>query len=68
MSLIEVNARTSASLALTVAAGVNFPSLIVDLVLGNPVTPSRLIVKKPDLYMSRYWEEIYYDKAQCEDG
>ncbi|MBN1672216.1 MAG: ATP-grasp domain-containing protein [Kiritimatiellae bacterium] len=64
ISLIEVNPRVSACLVLTIEAGVNIPALIVDLVLGQAVRADRLRVRKPGVYMSRYWAEVYFGQAE----
>jgi carbamoyl-phosphate synthase large subunit len=66
IGLIEVNPRPSASLTITVEAGVNVPALIVDLVQNKAIEPGRCEVRRPDLYMCRYWQEIYFDGAWSE--
>ena len=55
---IEINPRYAAGgLMLTVHAGANLPFLVLKLMLGLPIHQSEL-KHKPNLTMSRYWEEI----------
>ena len=58
--LIEVNPRFAAGgLMLTVNAGGNIPELYVRGALGQDLEPQPI---KPNIYMIRYWEEIFTDK------
>jgi len=66
IGLIEVNPRVSACLVVTIEAGVNIPALIVDLVLGRRIHGRRLRVERPTLYMTRYWNEVYFERAERE--
>lgn len=57
-ALLEVNPRFPGSMPLTVAAGVDMPSLTLDLVLGKPV-PQHLDFR--ELAVVRYLEDIFFD-------
>ncbi|MEM2002905.1 MAG: ATP-grasp domain-containing protein [Candidatus Methanomethylicaceae archaeon] len=54
---IELNPRFSGGLALTVAAGFNIPEVVVRLAMDLPVEPLR---KFRQLFMARYWSEVFY--------
>jgi carbamoyl-phosphate synthase large subunit len=60
-SIIEMNPRFSGTLALTTAAGVNFASLLIDLVEGSPL-PDLLGRHEDGLTMMRYWSEVFEDR------
>jgi carbamoyl-phosphate synthase large subunit len=60
-SIIEMNPRFSGTLALTTAAGINFASLLIDLVEGTPL-PDLLGRHKDGVTMMRYWSEIFEDR------
>lgn len=60
-ALLEVNPRFPGSMPLTVAAGVDMPSLTLDLVLGRPVPPH---VDFRELAVVRYLEDIFFDPAE----
>lgn len=55
---IELNPRFSGGLALTIAAGINLPELVVRLALGESIQPNQN--KFATLYMARYWSEVFY--------
>ncbi|HLY03742.1 MAG TPA: ATP-grasp domain-containing protein [Candidatus Cybelea sp.] len=57
-SIIEMNPRFSGTLALTTAAGINFASLLIDMVEGNPI-PDLLGRHEDGLTMMRYWSEVF---------
>jgi carbamoyl-phosphate synthase large subunit len=59
-SIIEMNPRFSGTLALTTAAGINFASLTIDMVEGNPIE-DMLGRHEDGLTMMRYWSEIFED-------
>lgn len=59
-ALLEVNPRFPGSMPLTVAAGVDMPSLTLDLVLGVPVPPA---VDFRELAVVRYLEDVFFDPA-----
>lgn len=53
---LEINPRFSGGLALTVAAGVNTPVMLVQLCLGMPVAPA---VFRAGVTMIRSWSELF---------
>jgi carbamoyl-phosphate synthase large subunit len=57
-ALLEVNPRFPGALPLTIAAGVDIPSLVLDLALGIPL-PSRLDFR--DVANVRYLEDVFLD-------
>ncbi|MCU1470026.1 MAG: ATP-grasp protein [Glaciihabitans sp.] len=59
-ALLEVNPRFPGALPLTIAAGVDLPSLALDLALGVPL-PARLPFR--DLANVRYLEDVFVDPA-----
>jgi carbamoyl-phosphate synthase large subunit len=60
-SIIEMNPRFSGTLALTTAAGINFASLLIDLVEGTPL-PDLLGRHRDGVTMMRYWSEVFEDR------
>jgi carbamoyl-phosphate synthase large subunit len=61
ISFIELNPRFAAGgLMLTVKSGANIPLLLLKTVLGINIKNSDL-QSKPNMMMTRYWEEIVYD-------
>lgn len=66
LHLIEVNPKFPASLALTVAAGVNTPLLLVMMCQGRRIAP--MIGKFRDgLVMLRYWQEVFVERTGLSD-
>ncbi|HEX4012265.1 MAG TPA: ATP-grasp domain-containing protein [Candidatus Cybelea sp.] len=61
-SIIEMNPRFSGTLALTTAAGINFATLLIDMVEGNPI-PDLIGKHEADLTMMRYWSEVFEDAS-----
>lgn len=61
-NFFEINPRFSAGLSLTVAAGVNGPLILLKLSKGMRLKPDEIKFKK-DVYMARYWEEIFYGQT-----
>jgi carbamoyl-phosphate synthase large subunit len=59
-SIIEMNPRFSGTLALTTAAGINFASLLIDMVEGREI-PSLLGRHEAGVTMMRYWSEVFED-------
>lgn len=59
-SIIEMNPRFSGTLALTTAAGVNFASLLIDMIEGTPI-PDLLGRHEDGVTMMRYWSEVFED-------
>ncbi|GGM17098.1 ATP-grasp domain-containing protein [Nakamurella endophytica] len=60
-ALLEVNPRFSGAMPLTVASGVDMPSLTLDLVLGRPV-PAHVPFR--EVAMVRYLEDVFLDPAE----
>jgi carbamoyl-phosphate synthase large subunit len=60
-ALLEVNPRFPGAMPLTIAAGVDMPSLAVDLALGREL-PDRLEFR--ELANVRYLEDIFLDRAE----
>ncbi|HXO17299.1 MAG TPA: ATP-grasp domain-containing protein [Candidatus Dormibacteraeota bacterium] len=60
-SIIEMNPRFSGTLALTTASGINFASLLIDLVEGNAI-PDLLGRHEDGVTMMRYWSEVFEDR------
>ncbi|MGB6517428.1 MAG: hypothetical protein WBE79_02850, partial [Candidatus Cybelea sp.] len=46
---------------LTTAAGINFASLLIDTIEGNPI-PDLLGRHEDGLTMMRYWNEVFEDR------
>ena len=57
-SIIEMNPRYSGTLALTTASGINFASLLLDCIQGNPI-PDLRGAHKAGVTMVRYWSEVF---------
>lgn len=64
-ALLEVNPRFPGAMPLTVAAGVDMPSLALDLALGRPL-PSYLPFS--ELAVVRYLEDVFLDPADVLAG
>jgi carbamoyl-phosphate synthase large subunit len=60
-TIIEMNPRFSGTLALTTAAGINFASLLIDTIEGNPI-PDLIGRHQDGLTMMRYWNEVFEDR------
>lgn len=61
-SIIEMNPRFSGTLALTTAAGVNFASLLIDMMEGKPIE-DMLGRHEDGVTMMRYWSEVFEDRS-----
>ncbi len=59
-SVIEMNPRFSGTLALTTAAGINFASLLIDMIEGTPL-PDLTGRHEHGVTMMRYWNEVFED-------
>ncbi|MFF2051312.1 ATP-grasp domain-containing protein [Leifsonia sp. NPDC058194] len=59
-ALLEVNPRFPGAMPLTIAAGVDMPSLLLDLVLGRPVPAS---IDFRELANVRFLEDVFLDPA-----
>lgn len=62
-SIIEMNPRFSGTLALTTASGINFASLLIDMIEGRPI-PDLLGRHEAGLVMMRYWSEVFEDRNE----
>lgn len=60
-ALLEVNPRFPGAMPLTIAAGVDMPSLVLDLALGTPLPAS---IPFRDLANVRYLEDVFVDPAE----
>jgi carbamoyl-phosphate synthase large subunit len=60
-SIIEMNPRFSGTLALTTAAGINFASLLIDLIEGKAI-PDLSGRHRDGVTMMRYWSEVFEDR------
>jgi carbamoyl-phosphate synthase large subunit len=59
-ALLEVNPRFPGAMPLTVAAGVDMPSLALDLALGRPLPDA---VPFAEVAVVRYLEDVFLDPA-----
>jgi len=60
-ALLEVNPRFPGALPLTIAAGVDMPSLVLDLALGRDI-PARIAFR--ELANVRYLEDVFLDPSE----
>lgn len=60
-ALLEVNPRFPGAMPLTIAAGVDMPSLVLDLALGRPLPAS---IPFRELANVRYLEDVFVDPAE----
>lgn len=58
INLIEVNPRLSAGSILSTAAGVNIPDIAIKSFAGQTADIAQY---KEGIYVTRYWEEVYFD-------
>jgi carbamoyl-phosphate synthase large subunit len=56
--VFEINPRFSGGIPLTIAAGADFPSMLVDLAIGRTVPPA-IGAFTPDLWMSNYETSVF---------
>jgi acyl-[acyl-carrier-protein]-phospholipid O-acyltransferase/long-chain-fatty-acid--[acyl-carrier-protein] ligase len=61
--VFEINPRFSGGIPLTIAAGADFPAMLVDLALGRPVAP-RIGAFRSDLWMSSFEASLFLEPAQ----
>jgi carbamoyl-phosphate synthase large subunit len=57
--IMDLNARFSSTMPLTIAAGVNMPRIALDLVLGLPIPPD--VGEFREIGMVRIWREHFVD-------
>lgn len=60
-ALLEINPRFSGAMPLTIAAGVDMPSLALDLALGLPIPAT---VPFREVANVRYLEDVFIDRAE----
>lgn len=58
--MFEINPRFSGGIPLTIAAGADFPQMLVDLAVGRPVVPA-LGQFTADLWMTNYESSLFLD-------
>lgn len=61
-TVFEINPRFSGGIPLTIAAGADFPAMLVDLALGRPVHPI-LGQFRADLWMTSYETSLFVEPA-----
>jgi carbamoyl-phosphate synthase large subunit len=62
-TVFEINPRFSGGIPLTIAAGADFPAMLVDLVLGRRVAPS-IGRFTPGLWMSSYETSVFLERPE----
>jgi carbamoyl-phosphate synthase large subunit len=62
--VFEINARFSGGIPLTIAAGADFPAMLVDLALGRKVAPA-IGRFRAGLWMSSYETSLFFDERQA---
>jgi carbamoyl-phosphate synthase large subunit len=60
-ALLEVNPRFPGALPLTIAAGVDIPSLVLDLALGLPIPKT---IEFREVANVRYLEDVFVDPSE----
>ncbi len=61
----EINARFGGGVPLGIAAGVDSPKWLLASLAGIETDIPRLGEYQRDLYLSRYTESLFFDKAEC---
>ncbi len=61
--VFEINARFSGGIPLTIAAGADFPAMLIDLALGREVRP-QVGAFRDGLWMTNYETAIFLDEVQ----
>jgi carbamoyl-phosphate synthase large subunit len=62
--VFEINPRFSGGIPLTIAAGADFPRMLVDMARGHEVAPS-IGRFRTDLWMTNYEEAIFLDRDRA---
>lgn len=57
---VEMNPRYGTGVSLSIAAGLNMPLIQLKLAMGVPLTDEDFRFRD-DCFMSRYWEEVFFD-------
>ncbi|HEY4991968.1 MAG TPA: ATP-grasp domain-containing protein, partial [Nakamurella sp.] len=63
-ALLEVNPRFPGAMPLTIAAGIDMPSLTLDAVLGRPVPES---LEFREIAVVRYLEDVFLPMSEITD-
>jgi carbamoyl-phosphate synthase large subunit len=63
--IFEINPRFSGGISLTIAAGADFPRMLVDLVSGRPVEPAIGAFTR-DFWMTSYEASIFLDQDRVD--
>jgi carbamoyl-phosphate synthase large subunit len=61
--IFEINPRFSGGIPLTLAAGADFPKMLVKLAMGVPVEPA-IGQYRAELWMTSYESSMFLDPAQ----
>ena len=64
--VFEINPRFSGGIPLTIAAGADFPRMLVELALGRNVEPA-IGHFVPDLWMCSYESSFFVEGARVEE-
>jgi carbamoyl-phosphate synthase large subunit len=62
-TVFEINPRFSGGIPLTIAAGADFPAMLVDLAIGRPVPP-QVGAFTPELWMSSYESSVFLQQPE----
>ncbi len=63
--VFEINPRFSGGIPLTIAAGADFPRMLLDLAAGRPVAPA-IGAFTPDFWMTSYEASIFLDQDRVD--
>ena len=63
--VFEINPRFSGGVPLTIAAGADFPRMLLDLAVGRPVAPA-IGAFTPDFWMTSYEASIFLDQDRVD--
>jgi carbamoyl-phosphate synthase large subunit len=64
-AVFEINPRFSGGIALTIAAGADFPSLMLQMALGRRLMP-RIGEFRDDLWISKYESAVFLQGSSIE--
>jgi carbamoyl-phosphate synthase large subunit len=62
-TVFEINPRFAGGIPLTLAAGADFPGMLVDLALNRPVPPA-IGAFKPELWMSSFETSVFLEQSE----
>ena len=63
--VFEINPRFSGGIPLTIAAGADFPRMLLDLAVGRPVAPA-IGAFTPDFWMTSYEASLFLDQDRVD--